>query len=82
MPKTNSVMPGEIKKKHYSTYMNRADNVIKDAYPFSKMNYPLLEESMRNKILNFIATAMALAKIAEMDNPPMNWDLNAEKKEI
>ena len=82
MPKTDNVMPDEIKKKHYSTYMKRADNVIKDAYPLSKINSPSLEESMRNKILNFIATAMALAEIAEMDNPPMNWDLNAEKKEI
>lgn len=82
MPKTDNVMPAEIKKNHYTTFMRRADNAIKEAHTYSKINSPVIEESTRNSILNFIAKAMALAEIAEMDNPPMNRDLDkeAEKK--
>lgn len=85
MPKTDNVMPdeiNEIKKEHYSSFMKRADKELKEAHLYSEINSPVIEKSIRNSLLDYIARAMALAKIAEMDNPPMNWDLNAEKKEI
>lgn len=82
MPKTDNVMPDEIKKEHYSSFMKRADKELKEAHLYSEINSPVIEKSIRNSLLDYIARAMALAKIAEMDNPPMNWDLNAEKKEI
>lgn len=85
MPKTDNVMPdeiNEIKKEHYSSFMKRADKELKEAHLYSEINSPVIEESIRNSILDYIARAMALAKIAEMDNPPMDRDLDAEKKEI